>query len=94
MPRIAKSSATAAVTGVVAAIIAIGTLADSVDDSATTSSMMNSMKVPVPSSTPTGWIRMNIQAMPEEQVEHDEAHPPGAAVHRVRAARPGTAGTW
>ena len=36
-------------------------------DTATTSSMTNSMKVPVPSSTPTGWIRLNIQASPKNR---------------------------
>ena len=66
------------VTGAVAAIIAIGTLADSVEDSATTSSMMNSMKVPVFSSTPTGWIRMNIQARPQNR---------SSMMKRIRQAR-------
>ena len=33
-------------------------------DTATTSSMTNSMKVPELSSAPTGWMRMNIQARP------------------------------
>ena len=46
MPRKAKSSATAAVTGTVAAITAIGTLDASMLATATTSSMTNSMKVP------------------------------------------------
>ena len=60
----AKSSATATVTGTVAANTAIGRLEASMLDTATTSSMTNSMKVPEVSSTPTGRIRMNIQASP------------------------------
>ncbi len=67
MPRSAKSSATAAVTGTVAANTAIGTLEASMLDTATTSSITNSMKVPESSSTPTGWIRMNIQASPKNR---------------------------
>ena len=34
---------------------------------ATTSSMTNSMKVPDDSSTPTGWMRMNIHASPRNR---------------------------
>ncbi len=67
MPRSAKSSATAAVTGTVAANTAIGTLDASMLDTATTSSMTNSMNVLDPSSTPTGWMRMNIQASPKNR---------------------------
>ena len=54
----------AAVTGKVAANTAIGRLEASMLETATTSSMTNSMKVPELSSEPTGWIRMNIQASP------------------------------
>ena len=36
-------------------------------DTATTSSMTNSMKVPEPSTTPTGWIRTNTQASPKNR---------------------------
>ena len=36
-------------------------------DTATTSSITNSMKVPELSSTPIGWIRMNIQASPKNR---------------------------
>ena len=54
----------AVVTGNVAANTAIGRLDASMLDTATTSNMTNNMKVPELSSTPTGWIRMNIQANP------------------------------
>ena len=49
-----KSSAIAAVTGKVAANTAIGRLEASRLDTATTSSMTNSMKVPELSPVPTG----------------------------------------
>ena len=54
-------------TGTVAANTAIGTLEASMLDTATTSSITNSMKVPELSSTPTGWIRLNIQASPKNR---------------------------
>jgi len=57
------------------------------------SSITNSMKVPEPSSTPTGRIRMNIQAKPKEQVEDDEAQAPRAELHARRRLREGIAGT-
>src|SRR5262245_24840271 len=46
---------------------AIGTLDASMLDTATTSSMTNSMNVPEASWTPTGWTRMNIQARPKNR---------------------------
>ena len=56
--------ATANVTGTVAANTAIGRLDASMLDTATTSSMTNSMKVLEPSSWPTGCTRLYIQASP------------------------------
>ncbi len=67
MPLNAKLSATAADTGTVEANTAIGTLEASMLDTATTSSMTNSMKVLDCSSFPTGWMRMNIQASPKNR---------------------------
>ena len=60
----AKSSATADVTGNVAANTAMGRLEASMLDTATTSSMTKSMNVPELSSTPIGWMMMNIHATP------------------------------
>ncbi len=62
-----KFSATAQVTGSVAAKTAIGTLNASMLDTATTSSITNSMNVPVPSTTPIGCTRLNIQARPKRR---------------------------
>ena len=59
-----KSSAIAVVTGKVAAKTAVGRLEASMLDTATTSSITNSMKVLELSSMPIGWIRLNIQANP------------------------------
>ena len=67
MPLTTKFTATTAVTGTVAANTAIGRLDASMLDTATTSSITNSMKVPVPSSTPIGSIRLNIQASPKNR---------------------------
>ena len=36
-------------------------------DTATTSSMTNSMNVPLCSSVPSGWIRMKVQATPKNR---------------------------
>ena len=55
------------VTGSVSASTAIGRLDASMLDIATTSSMTNSMKVPDCSSTPSGWIRMKVQATPKNR---------------------------
>ena len=60
---------------------------------ATTSSMTNSMKVLACVSVPTGWIRMNIHAIPKSR---------SSMMKRVRhwrmftlpGGRTGTAGTW
>ena len=66
-PRSAKSSATAMVTGTVAANIAIGRLEASMLDTATTSSITNSMKVEAPSSARTTATTFDIQAMPKSR---------------------------
>ena len=63
-PCSTKLSAIAAVTGKVAANTAIGRLDASMLDTATTSSITNSMNVPELSSEPIGWIKTNIQASP------------------------------
>src|SRR6185436_7793498 len=54
-------------TGTVAAMSATGTVYASMLDTATTSSITNSMKVPETSWAPTGWTRMNIQASPKNR---------------------------
>ena len=79
-PRSAKSSATATVTGAVAANIAIGRLEASMLDTATTSSITNSMKVEAPSSARTTATTFDIQAMPKKQVEGHEARAPARDV--------------
>ena len=62
-----KSSAIETVTGSVSASTAIGRLDASMLEIATTSSMTNSMNVPVCSSAPIGWIRMKVHAMPKNR---------------------------
>ena len=67
MPFTTKSSVIATVTGKVSAITATGKLDASMLEIATTSSMMNSMNMPDCSSTPSGWIRMKVHAMPKNR---------------------------
>ena len=55
------------VTGNVSANTAIGRLDASMLEIATTSSMTNSMNVPDCSSTPSGWMRMKVHAMPKNR---------------------------
>ena len=55
------------VTGRVSASTATGRLDASMLDIATTRSMTNSMKVPVCSSTPSGWMRIKIHATPKNR---------------------------
>ena len=77
-PRSAKSSATAIVTGAVAANIAIGRLDASMLDTATTSSMTNSMKVLGAFVGAHHGDHVRHPGDAEEQVEHHEAHAPAA----------------
>ena len=57
----------AIVTGKVSASTAIGRLEASMLEIATTSSMTNSMNMPDCSSTPSGWMRMKVHAMPKNR---------------------------
>ena len=60
-------SDTAIATGAVAASTAAGSAEANMLDTATTNSMTNRLNVPELSSTPTGWIRLNIQASPKNR---------------------------
>ena len=94
MPFSAKLIATAPVTGTVAANTAIGSEKASMLETATTSSITNSMKVPVFSDTPIGCTRLNIQARPKNRSSMHEADAPRLEVHLELAASPGIGGIW
>ena len=78
----------------VAANTAIGTLEASMLDTATTSSMHEQHEGARAVVDADRMDEDEHPGQPEEQIEHDEAQPPGAEVDARSAARRGTAGTW